>query len=67
MCEKAVLNRLYCNLEVNVFTGASKSAERLMLQFSRNPGWYNKEDLLLRDNSGDKSPEYKRLTGEFYL
>jgi len=67
LCEKAVLNRLYCNMEVNVFTGASKPAERLMLQFSRNPGWYNKQDLLLRDNSGDKSPEYKRLTGEFYL
>lgn len=66
LCEQAVLNRLYYNIEMTVHTGPGKQAERLMLQFSRDPGWYHKSSLLLRDESGGKTPEFGQLTGEFY-
>lgn len=64
--EKAVLNRLYCNIEVSIFTGPSKPAERLMMQFSRDPGRFLRQTLSLKDETGNKSPEYKQLTDEFY-
>lgn len=66
LCEHAVINRLYCNMEIQVHTGPGKPTERLLLQFSRDPGWYHKSSLVLRNESGGKTPELRQLTGEYY-
>lgn len=54
--ETAVLYRLYCNREVQIFTAPSKPAERSLMEFSNNPYRFERKSLLLKDDAGKRQP-----------
>jgi tRNA1Val (adenine37-N6)-methyltransferase len=65
--EAAIFDRLYCNREVRVRTYPDRLAERLLMTFSKDPGYYRREYLTLFDPTGGKTPEFRQMTSEFYL
>jgi tRNA1Val (adenine37-N6)-methyltransferase len=65
--EIGAVNGLYCNEVTVVSTRPDKPAERHLLCFGRAPGPFRKTTLLLFDEAGNPTPEYRRLTAAFYL
>ncbi len=58
---------LYCTSETIVYTRPGKPAERLLLQFERNPVQFRRSTLLIFEQDGTYSPAFRQLTEAFYL
>jgi tRNA1Val (adenine37-N6)-methyltransferase len=57
---------LAINRLCKVFPKPTKDWNRVLLEISRNAGRNEIEELTIRDQQGDYSPDYKKLTAEFY-
>jgi tRNA1Val (adenine37-N6)-methyltransferase len=66
-CELATIKGLYCNKETQVKSTEVKPVERLLLQFQRDPGQFERNALIIYDENRNYSAEYAALTSEFYL
>lgn len=66
ICELAVLQGLYCNKEMQVRSRLGKPVERLLLEFSRDPGMFKRGTLEIHSGHG-YSAGFKSLTADFYL
>lgn len=51
----------------NVYTKVTKSAKRVMLEYSKNSELTKHTDLILADNDNKRSEAYSALTCDFYL
>ena len=58
---------LYCTAETAVYTRTGKPAERLLLQFERNPYPFRRSRLVIYDRGEERSAEFRHLTQDFYL
>lgn len=59
---------IYVSNQCAVFSKESKPQERWLLEFSLTPNRnLKRQSLTLMNDVGDWTPEYKALTGEFYL
>ncbi len=65
--ELAESYHLYCIRQTEVKPKASKPVERLLLQFSRQPADMIRDRLIIQEESGEWTKEYRQLTGDFYL
>lgn len=67
--ELAEQYRLYLSRKTQVFSRPGKPMERLLLEFSHQDGSrVEADDLYIHPEKGNGfSPEYQKLTGEFYL
>lgn len=61
------LNRLYLFSRIDVKTTPRKEAKRCILQFSTRMRATETETLLLNNEKGERSEQYKELTKDFYL
>ena len=64
---EAAIAGLYLTRRTDVKTTPRKAAIRVLLEFSRNTELATRNELLLRDETGEWSKEYKLLTQDFYL
>lgn len=62
-----VLSNLHPVRICDIVTKEGKTAKRRMVEFSLSASSIAKEMLAIRDNDGKYTPEYKVLTGAFYL
>ena len=60
---------IFCSKMVEVLPKAGKAIERLLLQFELSKKPMEQSQLVIRDGEGaqDWTPEYRQLTGEYYL
>lgn len=65
--ELAASYHLYCVRQTEVRPKASKPVERLLLQFAWKPGLLTKDSLVIQEESGEWTKEYRSMTREFYL
>ena len=64
---EAAIAGLYLRRRTDVKTTPRKAAIRVLLEFSRDTEPATRNELLLRDETGEWSKEYKLLTQDFYL
>lgn len=64
---EAAIAGLYLRRRTDVKTTPKKAAIRVLLEFSRRTEPATRNELLLRDETGEWSKEYKLLTQDFYL
>ncbi len=67
LCERAVTDNMYCTEEMAVRSRSHKPVERLLLRFERNPYLFQKKELVVFGEGNVYTPDYKELTGAFYL
>jgi tRNA1Val (adenine37-N6)-methyltransferase len=59
---------LYINNKLNIVPKEGKPANRVLMEFGLFENlYYWEETLMIRDQSGDYTNDYKELTREFYL
>lgn len=63
----AVTHGLYCVQKVNIIPAPHKKANRILMEFSRTRQKNMERELLIRNEVGEYSEDYKKLTSEFYL
>lgn len=66
MMEASTRRGLYFNRFTRVFTKRHKPVERYLLEFSRNPYFESRTDLVLFDENDQRTPEFSHLTADFY-
>ncbi len=59
--------RLSCVRECAFRTRPGRAIERLLMEFSPSNGMAEREELMLYDEQGHWTTDYRRLTGDFYL
>jgi tRNA1Val (adenine37-N6)-methyltransferase len=64
---QAAGQQLFCTRRTTVFSHAGKPPKRLLLHFSATPAGWQEDTLVIHRNDGGYTPEYKTLTGAFYL
>lgn len=67
LCELAVTKGLYCSAETRVSARPGMPVERLLLRFTRDPRPFQREDLAIYSRLEEYSPEFQRMTGDFYV
>lgn len=65
--ESAEQSGLFCNIMVNVRTGSGKPCKRVMMEFSRMEHELMEYELVLHEKEREFTPEYRKLTGDYYL
>ena len=63
----AATKGLYLNRKTVVFSKKSKPAERLLLELSRNPIVFERDDLVLFEEDGERTGVFSALAAGFYL
>jgi tRNA1Val (adenine37-N6)-methyltransferase len=65
---QAVARGLYCTRKTTVYAAAGKPAKRVLLLFARKPAPLQEDSLAIHlPHGAGYTPEYKALTGDFYL
>jgi tRNA1Val (adenine37-N6)-methyltransferase len=64
---RAAAHQLFCTRQTTLYSRADKPPKRLLLHFSTTPAPLKKDELIIHRADGDFTPEYKALTGAFYL
>ncbi len=65
---EATRNGLFCIRKTNVKTKPAAPVKRLLLEFSRIPGFCSDDNLIIgKDDAKNYSVKYKQLTKDFYL
>jgi tRNA1Val (adenine37-N6)-methyltransferase len=67
LMERAAAHQLFCTRQTAVFSRKGKPPIRLLLHFSDTPVSIKKDTLVIHCDDGSYTPEYKALTGAFYL
>ncbi|MCD4730495.1 MAG: methyltransferase, partial [Bacteroidales bacterium] len=64
----ALIEGLYCNKKLIIYPTPKKPANRTLMEFSLNrPSHLNEDELIIRNDSGNFTEEYKIFTRDFYL
>ncbi len=64
----ALIEGLYCNKKLVIYPTPKKPANRILIEFSLNrPSHLNEDELIIRNDSGNFTEEYKIFTRDFYL
>jgi tRNA1Val (adenine37-N6)-methyltransferase len=64
----AEVHGLYINNKLNIVPKKGKPANRVLIEFGLFENlYYWEENLMIRDQSGDYTNDYKEMTREFYL
>lgn len=66
LCESAACQGLYCTQQTEISTRPGKPIERLLLKFERNPSEYKRSRLMINDDEGKPSDDFRQLTRDFY-
>jgi tRNA1Val (adenine37-N6)-methyltransferase len=64
---QAAAKGFYCINKTTVYAVPGKPAKRLLLLFAREPAPPQETALIIHSPHGGYTPEYRALTGEFYL
>jgi tRNA1Val (adenine37-N6)-methyltransferase len=65
---QAATKGLYCIRKTTVYAAAGKPAKRVLLLFARMPAPLQEDSLVIHlPHGAGYTPEYKALTGDFYL
>jgi tRNA1Val (adenine37-N6)-methyltransferase len=65
--EQSAAHQLFCTRQTTVYGKTGKAPKRLLLHFSAMPAPIEKDTLVIHCGDGSYTPEYKALTGAFYL
>lgn len=64
----ALIEGLFCNKKLVIYPTPKKPANRILMEFSLNrPSHLNEDELIIRNDSGNFTEQYKILTRDFYL
>lgn len=64
----ALIEGLYCNKKLIIYPIPKKPANRILMQFGLSrPNYLIEDKLIIREDSGHFSKQYKILTRDFYL
>ncbi len=58
---------LYCNRAVNIKPYKSKDINRVVMELSRTKQTYESHELIIRNDDGSYTQDYKNLTRDYYL
>jgi tRNA1Val (adenine37-N6)-methyltransferase len=64
---EATMQQLYCVRKTNIKSTSKKKPLRILMEFSFQREKLNELDLVIHDENGDYSSDFKTLTSEFYL
>lgn len=63
----AALHNLYCIKKTNIYPLAHKKPSRVLMEFSRERKKMVEDNLIIRNQSGTFTDDYKLMTSDFYL
>jgi tRNA1Val (adenine37-N6)-methyltransferase len=64
---RAAAHQLFCTRQTTVYSRSGKPPKRLLLHFSTTPAPLKNDEIIIHRADGSFTPEYKALTGAFYL
>lgn len=65
--ETARLQGFYLHQHCNVISKSGRLISRVLLEFSLLPGYASKNEILIQNELGQFTDQFKALTGEYYL